>query len=288
METYVIHVTKLCNANCTYCYEDDKSSEYTWGEIQTFIDKMIEHSTGAFQVEFLGGEPMLSFDHVKKAVEYIKARARQAKGFIITTNGTVLPDDAIEFLKENPDVLMSISLDGHKYANFMRVFKSDNKNTYDVVVDNIKRLQAAGIEVAIHMVTHPYNVAYLSRSIDHLYELGIRKIGVGTVEKTIPLNQNYCERFIYELDLVSRRICEGKYPELTVYELENLKPYSDVRTYLRNETGKVIGESYGRSGDDITGEDFYNVQKCQEKGEVGEVIYRIRKAVYDNHQSRKG
>lgn len=286
METYVIHVTKECNCNCTYCYEDDKTSTYTWDEIQELADNIMLYSTGDFTVEFLGGEPLLAFDYIEKTVEYFKENTDQAKGFVITTNGTILTDEITQFLKDNPDVRFAASLDGHKYGNFMRVFKDTNKNTYDTVITNLKRLHSEGVITNVHMVTHPYNIAFLADSIDALYKEGVRSIGIGTVEKTILIDKEYCDRFIAELDKVSERIVAGLYPGLSIGQFDYVKPYSDVRTYMRDETGKVIGESYGRAGDDVTNTDIYNFQKCAGKTPISEMIYYIRKTVYDNHQKR--
>ena len=41
METYVIHTTKKCNADCLYCYEQDKTSLYTWPEIERVLEELL-------------------------------------------------------------------------------------------------------------------------------------------------------------------------------------------------------------------------------------------------------
>ena len=122
----------------------------------------------------------------------------------------------------------------------------------------------------------------------HLYRNGVRHIDVGTVESTMQIDEEYCERFIKELDLVSLRMIEGKYPDLTIGLFDWLKPYDDVRSYIKDPvSGKTIAESYGRSGDDITHQDKYEVVRCDTKDTIGETIYRIRKTVYDIHNQRR-
>lgn len=44
LERYVIHTTKICNMNCTYCYEQDKTSTYTWDEIKGVLDGIVANS----------------------------------------------------------------------------------------------------------------------------------------------------------------------------------------------------------------------------------------------------
>lgn len=289
MERYVIHVTKACNMECLYCYEDDKNSTYIWDEVKGFIDTLVKYRTSdEFGIEFLGGEPMLAWDLIKKSYEYLEANTEVSiPDYVITTNGTILNEEIIDYLSKNKKLRWAASLDGHQHANQLRLMKGTHKNSFDLVVENLKKLKDAGINVVIHMVTHPYNVAFIADSIDHLYRIGFRHIDTGTVEKTIQIDEEYCDRFIQELNIVSEKIINGTYPDLRVGLFDWLKPYSDVRSYIKDPvTGKTIAESYGRSGDDVTHADDYKVVRCSEKNEVSEMIYRIRKTVYDNHQKR--
>lgn len=289
MERYVIHVTKECNCDCLYCYEKDKTSEYNWEEIKELIDKIVKNRTSnEFGIEFLGGEPMLAWDLIKKSYEYLESIPEIIiNSYVITTNGTIITEDIADYLSKNPKLVFAVSLDGHKWANQLRVFKDNRKNTYDKVMKNIKFLKEYGVESSIHMVTHPYNVAFISESIDHLYKQGIKAIDIGTVESTIEIDKEYCDRFIEELDIVSNKIIKGVYPGLHIGLFEWLKPYEDIRSYIKDPiTGKTIAESYGRSGEDITHTNEYDIIRCENKDEISEMIYFIRKTVYDNHQSR--
>lgn len=289
MERYVIHVTKECNCDCLYCYEKDKTSKYTWDEIKEFIDNIIKFRTSnEFGIEFLGGEPMLAWDYIRKSYEYLEANPEvNIPSYIITTNGTIIDEESADYISKNKKFVFAISLDGHLHANQLRVFKNSRKNTYDTVMNTIEFLRKYGVEACIHMVTHPYNVAYISDSIEHLYRKGIRNIDIGTVESTILIDEDYCNRFIKELDIVSQKIVSGEYKDLRIGLFEWLKPYTDIRTYIKDpKTGKTIGESYGRSGDDVTSTNNYAIQKCTEKSKISEMIYFIRKTVYDNHKKR--
>ena len=289
METYVIHVTKECNCNCLYCYEKDKTSKYTWDEIKTFIDNLVKYATEKkFTIEFLGGEPMLAWDLIKKTYEYFEKEKKEVEvnAFVITTNGTVLDDKKAEFIANHKKIHFAVSMDGHKYANQLRYFKDSNVNTYDKVMENISLLKKHGGEASIHIVSHPYNVAFLSESIFHLYNKGIKNIDVGSVESTMEIDERYCERFIKELDYVSKKIVDGTFPDLSIGLFNWLKPPEDVRSYIRDESGKVVGESYGRVGEDITHKDVYKTQRCIKKPKSTEMIVSIRKKVYDNHQKR--
>ena len=289
METYVIHVTKKCNADCVYCYEDDKVSTYTWNEVKHFIDKIIENRTSdTFGIEFLGGEPLLAWDNVRKSYEYLESFPDLDVNFYgITTNGTIMSEEIADYLSKNPKMFFAASLDGNKWSNQLRVFKESRVNTYDKVMENLEYLRGFGVEGSVHMVTHPYNVAFIAQSIRHLYKKGVKSIDPGIVESTIPIDEEFADRYIYELDLISKEIVDGKMPDLHIGVLSWLKPYEDIRSYIRDpETGKVIGETYGRSGDDITSSKEFIVSQSKGHDATSELIYKIRKTSYDNHQKR--
>lgn len=289
LERYVIHVTKECNCDCLYCYEKDKTSTYTWQEIKELIDKILEYRTSdEFGIEFLGGEPLLRWDLIKQSYEYMEGIPEiNVMDYAITTNGTIMNEEIADYLSKNKKIRFAASMDGHPWANQLRVFKDSRKNTHEKVIENLNYLRKFGVEGSIHMVTHPYNVAFIAESIDHLYKQGFRNIDVGTVESTITIDQEYCDRFVKELDIVSQKMVNGDYPGLSIGLFEWVKPYSDVRSYIRDpKTGKVIAESYGRSGKDITYTDDYKVIRCENETDIGKMIYNIRKAVYDNHQKR--
>lgn len=274
------------------CYERDKTSTYTWDEIKELIDNIVEYNVEKeFDIEYLGGEPLLAFDLIKKATAYMKSLKNvKIRHYGITTNGTILNDEIVQFLKENEDVSWNASMDGNEFMNQLRVFKDTGINSHDVVMANHKRLaEEIGVNrISIHMVTHPYNIGYLSKGIDHLYINGVRNIGIGTIESTIIIGKEYTDRFIKELDIVSEKICSGEYPDLNIDVLNHLKPRSDVRHYIRDSVGKVIAETYGRSKSDITQQnEETNYNAVAVGSQIGTLIQDIREIVYMNHQNRK-
>jgi len=282
MERYVIHVTKECNCDCLYCYEKDKTSVYTWPEIKKLLDDIVLYNK-EFSIEFLGGEPLLAFDLIKQSYYYLESLTDVlVHDYAITSNGTILTPEIIEFLQKNKKVSICFSMDGHSHANQLRVLKDSRKNTYHNVMENVKKMQENGLTPSIHMVSHLYNVSMIADSISHLYALGIRHVDVGTIENTMVIDAEYCDRFIKEMKIVSDKIHSGIYNSLNVGILQWLKPKDDVRTYLRDKDGKLLGESYGRATDDLTQNDNqYAVLKCDSS--LGDTIYNIRKTVYDYH-----
>jgi sulfatase maturation enzyme AslB (radical SAM superfamily) len=162
--------------------------------VKDLIDNITKYNK-KFAIEYLGGEPLLAFDLVKKATEYLETlHDIEVYDYIITTNGTVLNDEIIKWLKVNPKVKWHASLDGNKFMNQLRVYKNTKINTHDDVIKNCTILlnEIGSDRVGVHMVTHPYNIAQLSTGINHLYNKGIQNIGVGTIESTMTIDENYC------------------------------------------------------------------------------------------------
>lgn len=285
IERYVIHVTKLCNMRCLYCYEKDKTSIYTKEEILNLCKQIADNNKDIhFGIEFLGGEPMLAWDLIQVAYEFFESYCKnRVQNYVITTNGTILTDEQAEYLSHNPKIIYAVSMDGTKWANQCRILK-DGRNSYDLCVTNIRKALENNLPVSVHIVTHHYNVANLHDSIIHLYNLGIRFIGVGTIETTRQIDMPYCNRFVYEMDLVSQDIINGALQNLHIDILDSLKPKNDVRTYIKDKTGKTIGETYGRSKNDITDTDIYH--SIRTTSPVEDLIYGLRDCVYQNHQSR--
>lgn len=289
LEAYVLHVTRSCNCACLYCYEKDKNSEFTWEEIQSILDEIIQTNIEKeFSIEFLGGEPMLAFDHIVSTVEYIESKPEiNVQSFMITTNGTIVHDELITFMKKHEQVSFSASIDGTKFMNSLRIYKN-GINTYDDVIKNLAVLQkeVEPCRISAHLVIHPYNVGYLYQGIKDLYDHNITSLGIGTVESTITIGKEYVDEWIRQLDFVSKSIISGRFKDASIDVLDHIKPATDIRTYIRDKKGKIVLETYGRSKYDLTHEklDNYVVQKTSDSLEG--LIQLMREKAYWNHQRR--
>jgi len=93
-------------------------------------------------VTFFGGETLLNFPVLQKTIAYARQRAAELGkqvDFSLTTNGTLLKPEVIEFLAENR-VGVTISIDGPKEVqDKFRVFHNGS-GSYDVVAPKIKEL----------------------------------------------------------------------------------------------------------------------------------------------------
>ena len=142
--------------SCAYCYEygEDKITEPTAGGMPKLmseetaresVDFMIERSGGSpvVRLTFFGGETLLNFAVLEKTIPYARRRAAEAGKrveFSLTTNGTLLRPEVIEFLADN-DVGVTISIDGPKeIAGQVPRIPRRAGASYDVVAPKVREL----------------------------------------------------------------------------------------------------------------------------------------------------
>lgn len=108
MINITLELNRICNLSCTYCYLGDKTNEVmseiiAKSSVDFAIKKIIvqNHVNRVINIDFLGGEPLLSFYLIKKIFTYCKTKKDVEFTYTITTNGTILDEQIIRFLSDN-------------------------------------------------------------------------------------------------------------------------------------------------------------------------------------------
>ena len=187
-----LHISHDCNLRCKYCFAS--TGDFGTGRklmpVETgkkAIDFLLEHSGDRknLELDFFGGEPLMNFDAVKEIVKY--ARGREAEfgkrfRFTITTNGTLLNDDSIDFInREMNNVVLSI--DGRKEVNDRMRPTPNGKGTYDIILPKFKKLvdaRSRDKDWYVRGTFTKYNIDF-SEDVFHLYEAGFDQISVEPV-----------------------------------------------------------------------------------------------------------
>lgn len=123
----ILIVTSRCNLRCKYCVfseqyphthsytNDEMSFDVAKASIDYYYSNYLEKVEHGYDkppiVNFYGGEPLLNFQLIKRCVDYSETLFETKPMFYITTNGTTLSEDVIEFLIRN-DFRVTFSLDG--------------------------------------------------------------------------------------------------------------------------------------------------------------------------------
>jgi uncharacterized protein len=187
----VLFLTQRCNLRCTYCYGAGGGYGHP-GEMRPevalrAVDWLIEQSGSLkkLSLQFFGGEPLLQLAELREITLYAKEKAgRQRKeiSFSITTNGSLLDDGAISFLKEMT-FRVTVSFDGPQdVQDAQRPFLS-GKGSYARVAENVKKLLAVMPESRCRPTLT--NGGDARRIRDSLREAGFCNIGVGLVSPSL-------------------------------------------------------------------------------------------------------
>ena len=193
LKTLFLVVTNNCNFGCKYCFEnlkkcseiknmDEKTAK---GAIDSFVNETSNLSSPK-SIFFYGGECLLNFKVIKKAVEYIDNLKNEDLikdvNIDIITNGSLINEEIIDFAKKY-DISFGISLDGFKDShNKMRVYK-DNKGTYEDVIRGINLLKKNNIDYTILCTVGTHNI----KEIDKICEFFIKDLDSKKINLNLPL-----------------------------------------------------------------------------------------------------
>ena len=146
-----LQVTQQCNLRCDYCVYSGKyytrthtNKKMSFETAKKGMDFILSHSDSCeeLRVGFYGGEPLLEFDLIKKCVEYLEDKVKdKVIHFLITTNGTLLKDESLNYLIEKK-FRITISFDGPKEIHDRyRRFAGSEKGSYDIVMKNARYIK---------------------------------------------------------------------------------------------------------------------------------------------------
>ena len=150
LQKLTLQVTQQCNFRCEYCiysghYENRTHSNKNmdWDTAKKAIDFYYDHSRDAnsIMISFYGGEPLLKYDLILKAIEYAnKIFEGKELTYTITTNGGLLTTEMVRVFMEN-NVRITISLDGPpEIHDKSRKFASNGKGTFEAIRSNINKI----------------------------------------------------------------------------------------------------------------------------------------------------
>jgi uncharacterized protein len=143
----VIVVMNLdCNLSCLYCYEGTMKGKFYMSQetadlLVDFIKNSFTHDKKSFNLDFYGGEPLLSIELIKYISKRLQDFAKDRNvdyTFTLVTNGTL-------FTRKTAGELASLGLKGVKITldgpnenhDRYRPFKS-GKSSFDKIIKNIK------------------------------------------------------------------------------------------------------------------------------------------------------
>ena len=181
---HIFVITLRCEHTCKYCQvsrvsENKEKFDFEFSKLKKAMDLMLSSPESDLTMEFQGGEALLAFEQIKKAIAYTKAKSKVVKkriNYVICTNLAPLNEDILKYCKEEK-VLLSSSLDGHEELHNKNRPKR-NRDSHQLAVRGIKLAQetigkdniSALMTTTVESLKHPIKI------IDQYRQLGFNSI----------------------------------------------------------------------------------------------------------------
>jgi uncharacterized protein len=211
--------TYNCNFLCEYCFvkkDNSTMEEYVIKAILNFIEKKFKEGINTLLVSWIGGEPLISFEVIKKISYEIIRLSKQYEvnynAFLIT-NGSLLTQEIVDEFPNLHIGGLQITIDGDEDVhNINRPMK--NGNSYKSILKNLEQINFNRSNVSIRINLDKNNVFNISKTIKEIKNKNIlekiHQIFLSPVFKTKYMDErrramcfnNVCEYADYEIEVM--------------------------------------------------------------------------------------
>ena len=155
-------LTPVCNMNCKMCYVRMSRAEQEAVHPLRTAEEWLElgknaRDRGMLYLLLTGGEPFLRPDFR----EILSGLHQMGLLITINSNGTLIDEETVEWLKESPPVRINITLYGASDETYEIL--CGNPEGFTQVTKAIRLLKEAGITVKINCSLTPYNAGDLEK-----------------------------------------------------------------------------------------------------------------------------
>lgn len=157
-----------CNFKCIYCYSAKGRStrQIEFDRIKAVINYLFcsgKEQKRPYIINFSGGgEPLLSFEQIKRTVEYIR-EVSAGKGYRynigLVTNGSLITPEIIDYFQDRK-VDMAVSFE------ILERLQNKERGSYDKVAANIDMMLARGFPFGVRTTFTPESVSTMCEMIE--------------------------------------------------------------------------------------------------------------------------
>lgn len=181
IETLYLIVTDNCNLRCHYCFINNNMPENYHCSFMPFsvakeaLDMFFvnlsknppEYSLLTKTIFFYGGEPLLNFNLIREAIEYIESAYKneiETMGekfrLSIVTNGTTVNEEIAKFIGAHDNLDIAISIDGPKKIHDKKRRDLNNKGSFEKAIQGIELLKKIGNkkDISISSTVDEHNI----------------------------------------------------------------------------------------------------------------------------------
>lgn len=169
-----LEVTRVCNLKCPGCLRNAPSSLiYKEGEKHCTLDKLkaiMEEIPTLMTFNFMGdGEPLCN-PEFGDLIHYISLRNINT---IVTTNGTLLTKEIVDWWTKNKVYKVHVSVDGARKATYER-YRVGAK--FEKTTENLKLLGRSRITLCINMLIFEDNIEEMPEMVRLCKDVGAREV----------------------------------------------------------------------------------------------------------------
>ncbi len=209
LKKIILNVTDKCNFKCTYCYQNIGKYEnvMNWETCKNAIDFFLDNSYKNISIDFSGGEPLLNFPIIEKAVEYSKKKAVEMNKNIlysIITNGSLVSEKIVDFFGK---YRFSVQY------SFDSILQNSQrkKRTFN---QGLKLLQRLTADTNIDLLATP---VFTSKSVNKMFSslVYLKEKGAKNIELSLDLTHRW--------NIQSRKKLKFQFSLIKNMEIENFK-----------------------------------------------------------------
>lgn len=148
-----ITTTQDCNLGCYYCYEERTKDKLENLDINSIIDltreKLTENKQSSLHVDWYGGEPFLNIDFMEECslkLQQLCSELKISYHSSTISNGTLWPDNPVEFVIKHKIRQVQISFDGigNSHSKIRRLRKgysiNNQKDSFESAYELVGKL----------------------------------------------------------------------------------------------------------------------------------------------------
>lgn len=159
-----------CNFHCIYCYSAHgrSSKECSFENVIKLVDYLFNDRKVQYTPYIInfsgGGEPLMSFDLLRKVVEYIETKGKNRVKYKLglVTNGSLITPAIVDFL-ESHEIDMAVSFE------ILKDLQDSERGQYDIVSKNIKYMLERNFSFGIRTTFTPASVDRMEEMIEELH-----------------------------------------------------------------------------------------------------------------------
>lgn len=177
-------VTTNCNLACTYCYINQNEDMMSVDTMLIAIDKLQPYLADKIDITLFGGEPLLNLDCVYAVKELQEHYKDRINGVTLITNGTLLTDEIMRYVREN-NIGLSVSWDGeYETQKSTRPIKC-NDCSYEFKFEKLTDLLMKYNHKSIKAMISPNNINNLVQNAEYFKNLGYTHLDFSIVRDDI-------------------------------------------------------------------------------------------------------